>query len=296
MIRLTTSWIEKRVMRRTGGRGSDDAPIFSHAVVAAAFSPRLTAVLNEAFRILSMMGAEGIIVHVGEKSAATDARLQQAVAESYFSERRPLGVIRQGNPADVLLSIAAEHQADLIIAGALAREGLFKYYLGSVARTLARQADCSVLLLTEPQVKPQPFTRIHCAVEYRPGAEKAVRVAARLAHAMHSRHLFYSHSFTSADFAKNGATDAAQIRRLYQQEDEKLADFIKSLDLADVPYQMRCLHDPDRSMTMSFTHDLEADLLVIHGPTDRASLWDRLFSHDLEAALQHLPCSLLLTR
>lgn len=284
--------------QRAGDRESDDAPIFSRAVVAAAFSPRMTAVLNEAFRILSVMGAEGNIVHVGEKSAATESRLKQAVEASDFAKRHPLCVIQPGNPADVLLSIAAEHQADLIIAGALAREGLFKYYLGSVARTLARQAPCSVLLLTEPQVKPQPFTRIHCAVEYRQGADKAVRVAARLAHALHSRHLFYSHSFTSADMdnKKSGDHDPAQIRRLYQQEDETLAEFIRSLDLADVSCQMRCLHDPDRSMALSFTHDLEADLFVIHGPTDRSSLWDRLFSHDLEAALQHLPCSLLLTR
>lgn len=180
----------------------------------------------------------------------------------------------------------------------MAKEGLFKYYLGSVARTIARQAPCSVLLFTEPQIKPQSIEKIHCAVEYRPRSQKAVRVAAALASYAKSRYLYYTHTFTSEELEERRKVEnrAERVRQFYQQEDEKLQAFIAGAGVEQVPYEARCLYDQARSTTLNFTREVEADLFVIHGPTDRFSLWNRMFGQDLELALQHLPCSLLLTR
>ncbi len=275
-----------------------EEPVFKKAVVAAAFSPRLTAVLNEAHRILKLLGSWPIIVHVGDETPATRVRLEEAIERSNFAEHPPICIIRHGSPSDILIEVAEEYEADLIVAGALAKEGLFKYYLGSVARNVARQAPCSVLLFTEPQVKPQPINRIHCAVEYRSGSEKAARVAANLAYWINTRDLYYTHSFTASEMEskklKENRTEL--IRRLYRQEDEKLKAYLEKLDLSDVSYRTRCLYDVSRATTINFTREIEADLFVLHGPTDRFSLWNRMFSQDLEMALQHLPCSLLLTR
>ena len=276
----------------------DEEPIFKKAVVAAAFSPRLTAVLNEAHRILRLLGAWPIIVHAGDESPATRVRLEEAIDRSNFSEHPPICIIQHGSPADVLLEAAREHQADLIVAGALAKEGLFKYYLGSVARTIARHAPCSVLLFTEPQVKPGNIQKIHCAVEYRDGSEKAVYVAAGLASYLGTRDLYYTHSFTNEELEKKKKVENSieHIRQFYQREDKRLEKFIKSAGVSNVSYNARCLHDQARTTTLNFTHELQADLFIIHGPTDRFSLWNRMFGQDLEIALQHLPCSLLLTR
>lgn len=276
----------------------NSAPVFKKAVVAAAFSPRLTAVLNEAHRILKLLGAWPIIVHVGDEAPATRIRLEEAIDRSNFSDHPPICIIEHGNPTDVLLNVARSYDADLIVAGALAKEGLFKYYLGSIARSLARQAPCSVLLFTEPQVKPHPLHNIHCAVEYREGSQKAVQVAAALAYYAESRHLYFTHTFTAEEMEeKRSAQNRTDlIRQFYQKEDEKLHHFIKGVGVYDVQYEARCLYDQSRSTTLNFTHEIHADLFIIHGPTDRFSLWNRMFGQDLELALQHLPCSLLLTR
>ncbi|MDZ7371535.1 MAG: universal stress protein, partial [candidate division KSB1 bacterium] len=138
-----------------------DEPIFRKAVVAAAFSPRLTAVLNEAHRILCAFGAEAVLVHVGDAGRQSEEKLRKIAASTKIWELQPSVMLREGNPGDELAAAAAELGADLIIAGALAKEGLFKYYLGSVARTLAREAPCSVFLLTEPTVNGHTFQRIH---------------------------------------------------------------------------------------------------------------------------------------
>ncbi|MBN1560259.1 universal stress protein [candidate division KSB1 bacterium] len=275
----------------------DEAPVFQKAIVAAAFSPRLTAVLNEAHRILQLLGAWPIIVHAGDESPATRTRLEEAIDRSSFSEHPPVCIIQHGAPADVLIQAAKEHAADLLVAGALAKEGVFKYYLGSVARTIARHAPCSVLLFTEPQVNPSSIQKIHCAVEYRQGSEKAVYVAACLASYLGTGDLYYTHSFTSEELEKKDVENRSEfIRQFYQNEDKKLAEFIKSAGVKNVPYSARCLYDQVRTTTLNFTRELQADLFIIHGPTDRFSLWNRMFGHDLEITLQHLPCSLLLTR
>jgi len=276
----------------------NDEPVFKKAVVAAAFSPRLTAVLNEAQRILQLLGAWPIIVHVGDESPATRVKLEEEIDRSNFGDHPPICIIQHGTPADVLIEVAKEHDADLIVAGALAKEGLFKYYLGSVARTIARQAPCSVLLFTEPQVRPSAIQRIHCAVEYRHGSQKAVHVAANLASNLGTRDLYYTHSFTGEELLKKKRAEnhTDLIRQFYQTEEKRLAAFIKGVGVDDVPHSVRCLHDQVRSTTLNFTHEFQADLFIIHGPTDRFSLWNRMFGQDLEMALQHLPCSLLLTR
>ncbi len=283
--------------RRQGLVESDEA-IFKKAVVAAAFSPRLTAVLNEAHRILKLLGAWPIIVHVGEESPATRIRLEEAIDRSHFHDHPPICIVQEGAPADVLIDVAKQYDADLIVAGALAKEGLFKYYLGSVARSIARHAPCSVLLFTEPQTKPRPIERIHCAVEYREGSKKAIKVAARLAGSLQTKSLYFTHSFTSNEIKeeKQHPKGPDAVRRIYQQEDEKLNTFIKELGALDIPYETRCLYDQSLSTTLDFTREIKADLFIITGPMDRFSLWNRIFPQNLELALQHLPCDLLLIR
>jgi len=275
-----------------------EEPLFTKAVVAAAFSPRLTAVLNEAHRILKMLGAWPIIVHVGEEKPETRIRLEEAIDRSNFHDHPPICIVQEGAPADVLITVARQHNADLIIAGALAKEGLFKYYLGSVARSIARYAPCSVLLFTEPQAKPRAVERIHCAVEYRDDSKKAVHVAACLAGYLESNSLYFTHSFSSNKLKeeKDIQQSPELVRRIYQQEDKKLDDFIKKVGIYGVGYESRCLYDQSLSTTLDFTREINADLFIIPGPTDRFSLWNRIFPQDLELALQHLPCDLLLIR
>ena len=98
-------------------------PVFKKAVVAAAFSPRLTAVLNESHRLLKLLGTWPIIIHVGEETPSERSKLEEAIDRSDFRDHPPICFVRNGHPADVLIDIAREYKADLIVAGALKKEG-----------------------------------------------------------------------------------------------------------------------------------------------------------------------------
>ncbi|MBD3378764.1 hypothetical protein GF406_27300 [candidate division KSB1 bacterium] len=268
-------------------------PIYKRAVVAAGFSPRLTAILNESHRLLKILGTWPIIVNVGEDNPANKHRLEEAIERSNFRDHPPIFMIRSGPAADVLMDVAKEYHADLIVAGALKKEGLFKYYFGSVARNLARNAPCSVMLFTEPQVKPDELKKIHCAVEYDNEAHMAVQVATNIAYYSGAQELYLTHTFRTSDLDEN---QAKEIRKIYADEDNKLKEFLSQFDFSGINHHTRSLHDSNRQSTLSFTRDIDADLLVVASSRDRLGLWDRLFPHDLELALQNLPCSLLLTR
>jgi nucleotide-binding universal stress UspA family protein len=51
---------------------------------------------------------------------------------------------RQGNPADVLCDLAAEHDADVLVVG---NKGMQRRILGSVPNSVAHKAPCSVLVV-----------------------------------------------------------------------------------------------------------------------------------------------------
>lgn len=54
---------------------------------------------------------------------------------------------RQGNPADAILDVAEEENADLIVVGNQGMAGARRFLLGSVPNKISHHAPCSVLIV-----------------------------------------------------------------------------------------------------------------------------------------------------
>jgi nucleotide-binding universal stress UspA family protein len=54
---------------------------------------------------------------------------------------------RQGDPADAILDIAEEQEADLIVVGNKGMTGAKRFLLGSVPNKVSHHAPCSVLII-----------------------------------------------------------------------------------------------------------------------------------------------------
>lgn len=85
----------------------------------------------------------------------------RAAHESWLNEllaRHPLGGIPhnvhllKGEPAEVIVGLAAKRSIDLIVMGTVARTGIPGLFIGNTAETVLRQVNCSVLT-----VKPEGF-------------------------------------------------------------------------------------------------------------------------------------------
>jgi nucleotide-binding universal stress UspA family protein len=57
--------------------------------------------------------------------------------------------VREGDPADTLISVAEESGAELIAVGARGRSGLRRFTLGSVSSKLSHSAPTSLLIVRE---------------------------------------------------------------------------------------------------------------------------------------------------
>jgi nucleotide-binding universal stress UspA family protein len=278
-------------------RGSSQ--LFERTVIAAAFSPRALAVLNEAHFLVSHVGSKAIVVHAGEQTPQNSSKLEKTIAQSNFgAEANLILELRPGDPEEVLVQVARDYRADLIIAGALPKENFFKYYMGSVARNLARNAPCSVLLYSEPQPEPIAFSKIHCAVEYHRGADIAVQLASRLACLTEVRDLYFTHDFRIAESAlkRKKVTTPDDFKKIYSKQDVKLQTYLSRTVVDNVTYHAQCMHEQDTSPSMAFTREMGADLFIVNGPKQQSGLWHRLFPNDLEQTLQDLPCSILIAR
>ncbi len=76
-----------------------------------------------------------------------DATLE-AAAEEVREAGIDVGTFpRQGDPADAILDVAEEHDADLIIVGNKGMTGAKRFLLGSVPNKVSHHAPCSVLII-----------------------------------------------------------------------------------------------------------------------------------------------------
>jgi nucleotide-binding universal stress UspA family protein len=54
---------------------------------------------------------------------------------------------REGDPAEVIIEVANEQQADLIVVGSRGLTGIKRFLLGSVSNKISHHAPCSVMIV-----------------------------------------------------------------------------------------------------------------------------------------------------
>jgi nucleotide-binding universal stress UspA family protein len=76
-----------------------------------------------------------------------DATLKDAAALAKEAGVNAETYARQGDPADAILDVAEEQNADLIIVGNKGMTGAKRFLLGSVPNKVSHHAPCSVLII-----------------------------------------------------------------------------------------------------------------------------------------------------
>jgi nucleotide-binding universal stress UspA family protein len=76
-----------------------------------------------------------------------DATLAEAAKEIEASGVGVSTFARQGDPADAIIDVAEEENADLIIVGNKGMTGAKRFLLGSVPNKISHHAPCSVMII-----------------------------------------------------------------------------------------------------------------------------------------------------
>lgn len=269
--------------------------------VAVAFSPRIEALLSEAFRFKKIWDAELILIHVGAHGEKETTRLNQVLEKTGLSKEKNVTVFwEEGKPSQQIIARCKKENVDLLIAGALKKENLVKYYLGTVARKIIRKADCSVLLLTNPATQPKPFTNIVVEANDRPHVEQSLRAACQIARQEKASMLhivremkMYGLTMTAAD--QYSETEYENLRHQFvQSEIDIVQKILNRIPHDGIRLNIKLVAGKSGFELSQFAKKKKADLLVIPAPARRFSFFDRVFTHDQEYIFADLPCNLLI--
>lgn len=275
--------------------------LYEHLGVAVAFSPRLEALLAEAARFSHHLARRTSLIHAGEHSQERESRLREA-AEAVGLGRDVAVHFRHGDPDRAILSVVEEYDIDMLLAGALEKERPLRYYLGSVAHNLVREAPCSLMLLTEPQLDPQPVRTMVVVANYSDQALVALRRAVRLAEREQTERVYVVRVMSEYGMAMVLAEGVRRERALnYQaatreQEESLLYDMVDAIGHTTVRLEPRVLEGRTGYIASQFAREHDADLLVMPSVSRHTHFFERLFASDMEWVLREIPCNLWVVR
>lgn len=275
--------------------------MFTKVAVAIAASPTLEALLAESKRLQDLFGSEILLFHVRRNSEHKEEEfLKKAVQDSRFSPEKTQLFFEKGDPAEAILAFCKKQQVDLLVAGALKKENLFRSYLGSVGRKIIREANCSILILVEPSEQPNPFREIVVDGSEQPLTPKAIAAACMIGRKQQASHIhilkdikLYGLTMAMAAEDSEGAY-ADQRRKLVQAEIEHVKKKLEGIDTDQVPVNIKIISGKMGFEISKFAQKVDADLVVAAGPQKKLGILDRIMTHDLEYLLADIPANLLI--
>jgi nucleotide-binding universal stress UspA family protein len=268
-------------------------PQIRRVAAAITISPRMVAVLAAAWHFAERLNAPLLVIHGGAPDAQKEAEFRDAMFQLEMPRETRI-VWNEGEPTGAIVTAAEKEGVDLLIAGALeGKEVASRSFLGAVARPLAEQARCSVLLLTRPQIGPNPFRKIVVITDYSDCAKTALKNALWLAEADSAElvQVISIHTAFMQARAESG-TEHEKPARTREEEEELLRDFVATAPACNVPVESRIVDSTTGFAACDFTQSIGANLLVVPAPERIEGAVPSM----MDWALQVTPCSLWIVR
>jgi nucleotide-binding universal stress UspA family protein len=289
---------------KSGGfmRGNATSQVLpARILVCLSLAPHASAVAFAATHLAHLLNAELIFLHAGESTQEKHDALAAIIDACVPAVPYSL-VIEDGRIEDIAVTMAAHKGCDLIIAGAMEKEGPLSYYVGSTARKLARNAGCSVLLLPGEMRSGDGFPRIAISIDVSEASHRALDFAVDFALAVNATefHILHEYDLPAIHTAveEGVSRDREQEFRdeMQSMEELRLMDFLGDVDFRGLRPERSCVCGKRGHESVAYARAHEIDLLIDRAPAHKPTFWDKLFQHGIEFALEELPASYLLYR
>lgn len=270
--------------------------------LAIAFSPTAEMMLAEAASLARKFRARLLLIHVGHHGVKEEQVLHRMISNQSLDQAHIEIRWEEGDRIKTILKVCENENVDLLIAGALKKEKLIQYYIGSIARQIMRRAPCSVLILTEPSLQPRGFRNIVLEAGDELHFRRLVDLAVRLGtgdvndpiwlHVVREVKL-YGLAMSSTDQAAEDEYEGTR-HELVREEINKVEHELRFLPRSNIKVNIKVLSGKSGFELVQFARRKRADLLVVGSASRRSSILDRIFTHDLEYVFADLPCNLLI--
>ncbi|MFD2186284.1 universal stress protein [Aquimarina celericrescens] len=278
---------------------------FSTILIGVAFSPNLKNNIFEAMRMVDFFDCKLIIVHVGEKTKEKEATIKELISGFAEDDDEKVKIIwRQGSPVRVIIEIAKEKKADLIMLGAIPREDFLKFYIGSIARKITRRAHCSVLLLIKPSEDLRPCNHIVVNGLKDEKTKQTILHSFEVAQNLGAQKLTIVEEISHQEVKVVVEDDQSLLKdtlikeQLSKKEDQRVYDIVNNVseDLKKgILIKTQSIFGRRGYSIGHYAKVVAADLLIMNAPK-KTTFLDRIFVHDLEHILSELPTDVLIMR
>ena len=246
--------------------------------------------------------AKLVVIHVGEQTEDKYQKFEEILAPFAKDGLEYEFIFTPGKPVEVILRAARILSIDLLIVGALQRENVLNYYVGSIARKITRKANCSVLLLIKPSIQRVPCNHIVVNGLKDPKTEQSIKTAFYVGHQLGSAKMTIVeeirqqeiHVNVDDDISLRKATIAKE--KLRRREDNRVQKIVNEIpqDIKDnIIIKTQPIFGKRGYSIGHYAEVVRADLLIMNAPS-KTRFWDRLFPHDIEHILTELPTDVLI--
>lgn len=240
---------------------------YKKIALASTFSPRFLPLLAEAGRLAEKLNCEFSLIHAGEESREGTEKFEAAFRDLGLSRWPPIYWVRGDDPATAILQAIKEQGIDLLVAGALEKEASGRHYVGNVARTLLRDAPCSLMLFTRPSVDPQPFREIVVITDFSELSTMALQRSHFLARHNSAERIRVVRVFTIFTQAKEQPAEffggADSRKPMLAGEERHILAFAEAAGKSPVPLEAVCVEGTTGFAASDYVEGVKADLLVI---------------------------------
>lgn len=270
-------------------------------LIGVAFSPNLKANIFEAVRLANIFDAELVGVHVGEKSDQKKKDLNLLLSEADALKKPFKAIWKQGKPVDVILETCTKEQIDLLILGAIQKENLLKYYVGSIARKITRKAPCSVLLLIKPLVIRVACKHIVVNGLYDERTEETIKTAFFISDNLKCNKITIVEEVAQAELHVKVSDDKTLRKanitkeRLITREEQRVKHILEDIKNKNINVKTQPIFGKRGYSIGHYAKVKRADLLIMNAP-NKLGFFDRIFLRDIEYILSELPTDVLIVK
>ena len=270
-----------------------------------AFSPNLKANVFEAIRLTSFLNAHIYFLHVGSKSVAKEKAFTDILGDSPVKSKKLSVIWKKGEPVKTIQEQCKKNNIDLLLLGAMQRENMLKFYMGSIARKLTRNAPCSVLLLIKPSLIRKPTQHIVVNAFESPQTESTILSAFHFGKALDVKKITLVEEINRSEVAIE-ADDDLSLRKvtlrkeeLNQRELTRVTEILSHIPdslLMGIKVRSQNIFGTRGYSIGHYAKVVRAELLIMNATENRKGFLGRVFPKDLEYILSELPTDVLIIK
>jgi nucleotide-binding universal stress UspA family protein len=223
--------------------------------------------------------------------------LATAITNLNLDPGRVTAVLREGDPKDVVIQVAEEAEADLIIMGSRGLQGLKAILENSVSQYVFQLSSRPMLLVKDDLYSIRPIKRVMVAMDKSDSAKEGLNIAISLLRDIKDSELTLVHTVSSL---KAKPFDVASTD---PSKDPILVDAAAEAKKYGINYKLAAPEGKPGRRICELAEDRHTDLIILGSPDRRPTIakglpdLDKILGESLTDFVRvYAPCPVLLTR